>query len=127
MTYFLHENTLIFHIQHVCLYVYVIYYIQYSEPASSTRPQLAGGTDLLRFSASSLKSVTLQCPAQGFPVPLYRYIKNRVSQFNTRLSTLIRDNFVPHFRFLLAKKNFHRVRICLFYVNLHCLIMSRCV
>ncbi|XP_046813663.1 Down syndrome cell adhesion molecule-like protein Dscam2 isoform X11 [Vespa crabro] len=46
-----------------------------TEPASSTRPQLSGSSDLLRFSASSLKSVTLLCPAQGYPVPLYRWYK----------------------------------------------------
>ncbi|XP_048260978.1 Down syndrome cell adhesion molecule-like protein Dscam2 isoform X43 [Bombus terrestris] len=46
-----------------------------TEPASSTRPQLSGPSDLLRFSASSLKSVTLLCPAQGFPVPIYRWYK----------------------------------------------------
>ncbi|OXU29267.1 hypothetical protein TSAR_012207 [Trichomalopsis sarcophagae] len=44
----------------------------YAEPASSTRPQLSGGTDFFRFSAAANKSVTVQCPAQGFPVPLYR-------------------------------------------------------
>ncbi|XP_033178590.1 Down syndrome cell adhesion molecule-like protein Dscam2 isoform X8 [Bombus impatiens] len=46
-----------------------------TEPASSTRPQLSGPSDLQRFSASSLKSVTLLCPAQGFPVPIYRWYK----------------------------------------------------
>ncbi|XP_061930156.1 cell adhesion molecule Dscam2 isoform X8 [Apis cerana] len=46
-----------------------------TEPASSTRPQISGPTDLLRFSASSRKSVTLLCPAQGFPVPVYRWYK----------------------------------------------------
>ncbi|XP_033350415.1 Down syndrome cell adhesion molecule-like protein Dscam2 isoform X5 [Bombus vosnesenskii] len=46
-----------------------------TEPASSTRPQLSGPSDLQRFSASSLKSVTLLCPTQGFPVPIYRWYK----------------------------------------------------
>ncbi|XP_043494210.1 Down syndrome cell adhesion molecule-like protein Dscam2 isoform X26 [Polistes fuscatus] len=46
-----------------------------TEPASSTRPQLSGSSDLQRFSVSSLKSVTLLCPAQGYPVPLYRWYK----------------------------------------------------
>ncbi|XP_025152782.1 Down syndrome cell adhesion molecule-like protein Dscam2 isoform X32 [Harpegnathos saltator] len=46
-----------------------------TEPASSTRPQLSGSSDLQRFSVSSLRSVTLLCPAQGFPVPLYRWYK----------------------------------------------------
>ncbi|XP_076374957.1 Down syndrome cell adhesion molecule 1 isoform X48 [Megalopta genalis] len=46
-----------------------------TEPASSARPQISGPTDLLRFSASSTKSVTLLCPAQGFPVPVYRWYK----------------------------------------------------
>ncbi|XP_032672556.1 Down syndrome cell adhesion molecule-like protein Dscam2 isoform X9 [Odontomachus brunneus] len=46
-----------------------------TEPASSTRPQLSGSSDLQRFSVSSQRSVTLLCPAQGFPVPLYRWYK----------------------------------------------------
>ncbi|XP_050461789.1 cell adhesion molecule Dscam2 isoform X31 [Cataglyphis hispanica] len=46
-----------------------------TEPASSTRPQLSGSSDLQRFSVSSHRSVTLLCPAQGFPVPFYRWYK----------------------------------------------------
>ncbi|XP_071635315.1 Down syndrome cell adhesion molecule 1 isoform X18 [Temnothorax longispinosus] len=46
-----------------------------TEPASSTRPQLSGSSDLQRFSVSSQKGVTLLCPAQGFPVPFYRWYK----------------------------------------------------
>lgn len=47
-------------------------YVDFIEPASSSRPQLSGGTDFFRFSSAASKSVTLQCPAQGFPVPFYR-------------------------------------------------------
>ncbi|XP_067215062.1 cell adhesion molecule Dscam1 isoform X12 [Linepithema humile] len=46
-----------------------------TEPASSTRPQLSGSSDLQRFSVSSQRNVTLLCPAQGFPVPFYRWYK----------------------------------------------------
>ncbi|XP_053593564.1 cell adhesion molecule Dscam2 isoform X30 [Microplitis demolitor] len=46
-----------------------------TEPASSTRPQISGPSDLLRFAISVGKGITLLCPAQGFPVPLYRWYK----------------------------------------------------
>ena len=46
--------------------------IDFVEPASSSRPQVSGSTDFFRFSAAATNSVTVQCPAQGFPVPFYR-------------------------------------------------------
>ncbi|KAK0078990.1 hypothetical protein PV325_001871 [Microctonus aethiopoides] len=49
-----------------------IFCISYAEPASSSRPQISGPSDLLRFSVGLGNGVTLMCPAQGFPVPLYR-------------------------------------------------------
>ncbi|XP_046417329.1 Down syndrome cell adhesion molecule-like protein Dscam2 isoform X10 [Neodiprion virginianus] len=46
-----------------------------TEPVSSSRPKLSGTSDLQRFTVSLNKQTTLLCPAQGFPVPSYRWYK----------------------------------------------------
>lgn len=43
------------------------------EPVASVRPKFSSIDDSHSFSARSRSSLTLQCPAQGFPVPSFRY------------------------------------------------------
>ncbi|XP_044018828.1 Down syndrome cell adhesion molecule-like protein Dscam2 isoform X31 [Aphidius gifuensis] len=46
-----------------------------TEPASSTKPQMSGPSDLQRFTISVNKGIGLLCMLQGFPVPFYRWYK----------------------------------------------------
>lgn len=48
--------------------------IFYSEPVSSSKPKFAGvSVKTLEVTVSREKPGTLLCPAQGFPVPAFRY------------------------------------------------------
>lgn len=61
-------------------YDYLVFYkgllvnkfYNFIEPVSSASPKLTSGDKLISVEASQRKSITLLCPAQGFPVPSYR-------------------------------------------------------
>jgi len=42
------------------------------EPAGSVGPRLISGNDIKVLSKKQNTSITLLCPAQAFPVPIYR-------------------------------------------------------
>lgn len=48
-------------------------HVLFSEPVGSTGPKFLLNTDGLRQHSVIEASLSLSCPAQAFPVPIYRY------------------------------------------------------
>lgn len=51
----------------------VLRYFRYAEPVGSVRPKFPSMDNINGLSTSSSDNIPLLCPAQGFPVPSYRY------------------------------------------------------
>lgn len=49
-----------------CIYVL-------KEPVASTQPRVSVGEDLKSVKGESEKNLTLLCPAQAWPTPVFRY------------------------------------------------------
>lgn len=45
----------------------------FSEPIGSTKPKFPTIIDSLGFRGEQLRALTLLCPAQGYPLPSFRY------------------------------------------------------
>jgi len=55
-------------ILHVAGYVF-------SEPIGSTKPKFPSILNSLGFLGEDRRPITLLCPAQGYPIPLFRYVQ----------------------------------------------------
>lgn len=52
------------------------------EPVGSVGPRLVSGNDIKVITADGNSSVTMVCPAQAYPVPIYRYENGETNIIN---------------------------------------------
>ena len=59
--------------------------LQFSEPIGGAKPKFSLSTEGLILTRAALSPISLQCPAQGFPLPAFRLVNSVVKCLNFQI------------------------------------------